>query len=124
MNFRLRVTAFVFLIAALVFSSALSVSAGQLLGDADNNSEVTIVDASCIQAYLAGMEVEVLNEAAADIDGSNVIEITDATYIQRWAASLDIPYPVGVQPTEPAPTQPTSPWSTDPEGWGHIIFQP
>lgn len=63
-----------------------------LLGDADGDGEVTILDATRIQRYLASLTDEI-NEKAADISGDG-IDILDATYIQRHLASLEIPYPV------------------------------
>ena len=123
MTFRLRVITLVVLCAVvLMLAGAVTAAAGNqvLLGDADNDGEVTIMDASCVQAKLAGKQISGFSEAAADIDKNGMIEITDATYIQRWANRLETPYPIGVRPTEPKPTQ----RPTDAEGWGSEIFRP
>ena len=70
-----------------------------ILGDVDGDGEVTILDATFIQRYLAGIPIPFeLNEAIADVDGDGEVTIIDATYIQRWLASLNAPKGIG-QPT-------------------------
>ena len=97
------------------FAFTMSALAVNPVGDADSDTEVTLVDASCIQRKLAGLRVcDGFNETAADFDGNGVVEITDATYIQRWLAGMETPLS-----TEP-PTQ----RSTDEEGWGTHIYRP
>ena len=59
-----------------------------LLGDADNDGKVTIVDATAIQRRLASLPVSSFNEKAADTDGDGSVTIVDATYIQRFLAGL------------------------------------
>ncbi len=59
-----------------------------LLGDADGDGEVTILDATCIQRHLASIPTFAYNEDVADTDLDGSISIIDATYIQRWLASL------------------------------------
>lgn len=59
-----------------------------LLGDADGDGEVTILDATCIQRTLASLSVESYNETASDTDQDGEVTIVDATFIQRWLASL------------------------------------
>lgn len=67
-----------------------------LLGDFDGDGEVTSLDATWIQRYLAFMELpEGMDEAAADVDGDGEITSLDATWIQRWMAYMDVPYPIG-----------------------------
>ena len=62
---------------------------GKLKGDADMDGEVTILDATRIQRWLASLasasEIDMLN-ADADTDGE--VTILDATHIQRWLAGL------------------------------------
>ena len=59
-----------------------------LLGDADGDSKVTIVDATCIQRHLASLPTISYNEKAADADEDGKVTIVDATAIQRHLASL------------------------------------
>lgn len=122
MIYKIRVAAAALMIVALVFACSVT-AAGYMLGDVDNDENVTIIDASCVQRKLAGLRVSGFSESAADVDSSGTIEIIDATYIQRFQAGIDTPYPIGVQSTA-APTQkPTQPRPTD-DGWGHEIYQP
>lgn len=59
-----------------------------LLGDADDDGSVTILDATAIQRKLANLSVSAYNEQAADADQDGSIMILDATAIQRYLASL------------------------------------
>ena len=67
-----------------------------ILGDADDDGEVTILDATVIQRKLADFKVK--NPEAAvtrgDITGDG-LDILDATMIQRYLACLDIQYVIG-----------------------------
>ena len=65
-----------------------------LRGDADNDSKVTIIDATVIQKKLASIKVRSFNEKAADIDGKG-LDITDATKIQRYLAGYADPDHIG-----------------------------
>ena len=59
-----------------------------LVGDSDDDGFVTIIDATCIQRYLAGLSNTSFNEKAADADEDGFVTIIDATSIQRHLASL------------------------------------
>ena len=59
-----------------------------LLGDADGDGFVTILDATCIQRRLADLPVESFVETAADVDGDG-LSIIDATLIQRYLAGFE-----------------------------------
>lgn len=59
-----------------------------LLGDADGDGKVTVVDATAIQRELASIPVGSFNEKAADVDGDGNVTVSDATYIQSWLAEL------------------------------------
>ena len=124
MTFRLRISAAILLGAViLLFAGTASASGEILLGDADGDTKITILDATCIQRTLAGLPVDGnFSKLAADVDGSGEIEITDATYIQRWLVNLKPPYPIGE--AIDAPTEPPSERPTDEEGWGLDIFRP
>ncbi len=69
-------------------------AAGYILGDADGDGVVTILDATVIQRILAGFTVPSFNEKAADVDGDG-LDITDATKIQRFLAEFIDPYHIG-----------------------------
>lgn len=85
-----------------------------LLGDADLDGEVTILDATAIQRYLADyitLSDDAMKTADADRDGD--ITILDATVIQRWLADYEVDTPIGEplgtdDPTEPATQEPTT----------------
>ena len=92
------------LLAAVIAASCLamySVSAAaaetekqsvNLLGDADLDGGVTIVDATVIQRYDVHL-VDLTDKQllAADVDGDDEVTILDVTWIQRWLASLSCP---------------------------------
>jgi hypothetical protein len=60
----------------------------KICGDVDNDGEVTIIDATCIQRKLANIATAKFNETAADTDEDGELTIIDATVIQRWLAQL------------------------------------
>ena len=125
MTFRPRRIVSSIIIAALMLIAVIPCAAADsyILGDADGDGEVTIMDATCIQRCLAELSVTGnFSRYAADLNRSGDIDITEATGIQRWLAGFEISYPVGtrfVLPTE-APTQ----RPTDEEGWGRDIYRP
>ncbi len=125
MTLMFRKVASVLLVAALlIIACTVGVLAVNILGDADTDGSVTVMDATLVQRVLAGVPANCdYSEINADADSSGEIEITDATFIQRMVAGFDTPYPIGVQPTEPS-TQPPTQVPTDPEGWGREIFKP
>ena len=65
-----------------------------MIGDADGDGAVTIIDVTVIQRVLASIEVAGFNETAADIDNSG-LDIIDVTWIQRYLAGLGDPYGIG-----------------------------
>ena len=81
-----------------------------LVGDADGDGEVTIMDATRIQRWLAeicdmdgkpysGRALTNAERKAADADGDGEVTILDATKIQRQLAGLDDPdQPAGTGP--------------------------
>lgn len=136
MIFKLRRILLLFLLAAVLSLAcmAAAVAASYRLGDADTDTKITIIDATCIQRYLAGLPINGrFSEIAADVDGSGKIEITDATFIQRWLVNLKTPYDINelfespAEATETAtqpPTEAAAQRPTDEEGWGRDIFRP
>ena len=65
-----------------------------LIGDADGDGQVTIVDATWIQRYLASFTLDFFDEAAADVDGDGDVSIIDATWIQRYLAEMPVKFPI------------------------------
>ncbi|MBQ3416698.1 MAG: dockerin type I repeat-containing protein [Ruminococcus sp.] len=76
-------------------ASTQSETDGYLLGDADSDGTVSVIDATTIQKKLASLPVSAdYNERAADVDGDGVVSVIDATYIQKYLASLEVPYAI------------------------------
>ena len=65
-----------------------------ILGDADGNGSVTIMDATTIQRHLADLSVPHFFAEAACVNGRE-LSILDATLIQRWLAGLSAPEGIG-----------------------------
>lgn len=61
-----------------------------IIGDADGDSKVTIVDTTTIQKYLAKIITQSKFEyALADCDKDGLVTISDATLIQRYLAHIE-----------------------------------
>ena len=67
-----------------------------LLGDADGDGEITILDATVIQRYLASFAVPHpdITVKCGDVNGDG-LDIIDATLIQRYLTSFPVYYPIG-----------------------------
>ena len=64
-------------------------SSGSLIGDADMDGEVTVLDATRVQRWLAELVGDdKLNKTNADVDFDKSVTILDATRIQRFLAEL------------------------------------
>ena len=59
-----------------------------MVGDADKDGELTILDATAIQRALAGLKNEKYDAKAADADEDGEVSILDATAVQRKLAGL------------------------------------
>ncbi|WP_293969604.1 dockerin type I domain-containing protein [uncultured Ruminococcus sp.] len=60
-----------------------------LLGDVNGDGKVTVVDATTIQQYLAGLTtLSSAQLAAGDVNGDGNITVADATQIQKYIAGL------------------------------------
>lgn len=59
---------------------------GRILGDADGDGRITIMDVTAIQKYIAFMPTPEFDEIAADVDGNGKVTIADATELQRYLA--------------------------------------
>ena len=67
-----------------------------LLGDADGDGTIMIVDCTLIQRDIAGLaEIKAVNRSAANVDSDREICILDATAIQRYLAEMNDNYPIG-----------------------------
>ena len=66
----------------------LSAQSPVILGDADGDGEVTILDATAIQRHIAELPTQSFNKTAADADEDGEVTILDATSIQRHIAEL------------------------------------
>lgn len=63
-------------------------SGSYIVGDADTDKKVSILDATCIQRHLASLPTVAYDEKAADADEDGKVTILDATAVQRYLASL------------------------------------
>ncbi|MBR1534563.1 MAG: dockerin type I repeat-containing protein [Ruminococcus sp.] len=76
----------------LVLSLAVPATAADgycVIGDVDEDGQVSILDVTRIQRTLAGLvELSVLQDYLADVDGSGGVTIIDATIIQRALADI------------------------------------
>ncbi len=73
-----------------------SSTSSYILGDADSDGEVTILDATYIQRALVGITLpSPCDEAAADVDGDGEMTILDATFIQRYLVGIPTGFDIG-----------------------------
>ena len=66
-----------------------------ILGDADGDGKISVIDVSTIQQYLAKLNPENFVEKSADVDGDGNVTIIDATIIQQYLAKIPIEYKIG-----------------------------
>ena len=105
--------------AAIIFTVALSVccfaadTEPYMLGDADGNGDVDVVDAVKVQriAIFVDHDTDGSVERRADVNGDG-LDTIDATFIQRFSTHIKTPYAIGEwiypdQPTEQVTEQPT-----------------
>lgn len=67
----------------------------RIIGDANGNGLVCILDSTAIQRYLASLSTLTFIRKAADADGDGMITILDANAIQRYLAQLSCPEEIG-----------------------------
>lgn len=67
-----------------------------ILGDADHDSTISVLDATAIQKYLAMLlpDEDGWINMAGSVDGL-ALNVTHATYIQKYLAHIDVPYEIG-----------------------------
>ncbi len=66
-----------------------------LLGDADSNGIVNVIDATIIQKSLIGTTIENFNEKAADANEDKIVSVLDATAIQKYIVGLEAESNIG-----------------------------
>ena len=77
----------------------------RLLGDADGDGAIMIVDCTLIQRDIVGLaEIKAENRSAADVDSDREICILDATAIQRYLAEMKSNCPIGEYISESSST--------------------
>ncbi|MGN0501493.1 MAG: dockerin type I domain-containing protein, partial [Ruminococcus sp.] len=60
-----------------------------LLGDVNSDGEISVLDATLIQKYIAGLTTfSSAQLAAGDVNGDGIITVTDATQIQKYIVGL------------------------------------
>lgn len=71
-----------------------------LLGDADHDGVISVLDATAIQKHLAVLinDDDGWINLAGSIDGLK-LNVTHATYIQKYLAHIDVPYDIGIEVT-------------------------
>ncbi|MBQ3418409.1 MAG: PKD domain-containing protein [Ruminococcus sp.] len=78
-----------FLLSVSAVSSSALPNVNVIVGDVDLDQSITVLDATCIQKSLVGMEeLSYLQEVAADVDNDGSRTVVDATWIQRYIASI------------------------------------
>ncbi len=67
------------------------------LGDADGNSDVDALDATCVLRYsaLIPLKVKYTSLRHADVNSDGELDTVDATLIQRYSTHVSTPYPIG-----------------------------
>ena len=73
----------------LLAPPVMLVTVAPILGDADRDGVVTVIDATTIQKYKASLiDEERIDLSASDVDGDGVVSVMDATRIQKYKASI------------------------------------
>lgn len=90
-------------------------SKGFILGDANLDGDINILDATHIQKMIVGL-IESTDEsnAAADVNGDNSVDISDATLIQKYCAGLINSFVSSAPTTEPTNSVEDSTSNTSP----------
>ncbi len=96
------------IVICFVFSCMGALS-GQAMGDVNNDSSITIIDALLVAQYYVGMQPSVFYQNAADVNGSGAIDIVDALLIAQYYVGLISVFPgATAAPTNPPTTVPTN----------------
>lgn len=72
-----------------------------ILGDVDDDDDVSVIDVTLILRYCAEIKVPVTYEMLlhGDVDGDGDVSPYDATLILRFVADINTPYPIGEEVT-------------------------
>lgn len=69
--------------------AVVTVSEGKLLGDADRDGVISVMDATCIQKYKANLITEdKIDLSVSDVDNDGSVSVLDATRIQKYKAKI------------------------------------
>lgn len=93
----------VLLLSSLLLISSIYVFASNVVGDSDNDGDITINDATLIQFRLANLiDDSKIDMAASDVDKDNDVTVLDVTHIQFFLAHISnldgSPYGVSEDP--------------------------
>lgn len=68
-----------------------------ILGDADGNGEIEIVDATFIQRYITQIDIPITEDVLmnGEIDADDMLTIMDVSLIQRYLSQLKVNYSIG-----------------------------
>ncbi|MBE6738557.1 MAG: hypothetical protein E7566_07935 [Ruminococcaceae bacterium] len=66
-----------------------------IIGDANSDCEVNIIDALDIKRFILGLSVESFDKDLADADCNGNVNVKDATAIQKYLAGIPTGYPIG-----------------------------
>ena len=73
----------------LLAPPVMVVTVTSILGDADQDGVVTVIDATTIQKYKASLiDEERIDLSVSDVDGDGVVSVMDATRIQKYKAKI------------------------------------
>lgn len=80
-----------FVLSISVISSSALPNIHVIKGDADLDKTISVLDVTCIQKSLAGMErLTYLQEIAAEVDNDDYLSIVDVTWIQKHLAGFEV----------------------------------
>ncbi|MBQ3418044.1 MAG: dockerin type I repeat-containing protein [Ruminococcus sp.] len=75
--------------SAVITPPVMVVNVAPILGDADRDGVVTVIDATTIQKYKASLiDEERIDLSVSDVDGDGVVSVMDATRIQKYKAKI------------------------------------
>ena len=102
----MKIKSVLYLLLCMAMMMSVSVHAeSRMLGDVNNDGEISITDATVIQRYTVGIKTPVaVTSSVADIDGDHAVTVMDASHLQRWMVNLSETYPISKAIEEPSPT--------------------
>lgn len=97
----------------LMMIESPEIKENEILGDADGDEVITIMDVTAIQKRLANIPVSLtFSETAADVSEDG-LDITDAGNIQKYISRMDVPYAIGKRIGEEPETEPETEAETE-----------